>query len=77
MKDALSRISSRSQTKEEKKKKREEKYKMKASSRELLVLSIDSLDYEHTGTLTFSVLNCDFIDYHFYLVYTARECWLL
>lgn len=50
---------------------------MKASSRELLVLSIDSLDYEHTGTLTFSVLNCDFIDYHFYLIYTARVCWLL
>lgn len=73
MKDALSRISWRSQIK----KKKKGKYQMKASSREFSVLSIDSLDCEHTRTLTLSVPNCDFIDYHFYLVYTARVCWSL
>lgn len=53
------------------------KYKLKANSGEFSVLVIDSLDCEHTGTLTLRVPNCDFIDYHFYLVYTARVCWSL
>lgn len=53
------------------------KYKLRANSGEFSVLVIDFLDCEHTGTLTLSVPNCDFIDYHFYLVYTARVCWSL
>lgn len=50
---------------------------MKASSGEFLVLVIDFLDCVHKGTLTRSVPNCDFIDYHFHLVYPAGVCWSL
>lgn len=53
------------------------KYKPRVSSGEFSVLVIDFLDCERRGTLTFSIPNCDFIDYHFYLVYIARVCWSL
>lgn len=35
---------------------------------------IDPFGGEHTGTLTLRALNCDFIDYHFCLVYAAGGC---